>query len=114
MPIVIRNDESAPAATSSSRSTSRGVSASSDGRCRPSSVASRADITNSTHSWGCGRSAFPTSTSDAAANESSVTCIIRRRSKASASAPPMNAAARSGASSASPSSPTTSEEPLSW
>ena len=43
-----------PAAISSSRSTSRGVSASSDGRCRPSSVASSADITNSTHSCGCG------------------------------------------------------------
>ena len=52
MPIVMRNDESAPAAAISLRSTRRGVSASSDGRWSPSSIAMTAASTKMTQSRG--------------------------------------------------------------
>jgi hypothetical protein len=110
IPIVIRNDESAPAAAISLRSTRRGVSASSEGRWSPSSIAIRAASAKITQSLGCGRSAFATSTAEAAAKASSVICIIRRRSTASAMAPPTSALPRSGTSSTTPRSPTTSDE----
>ncbi len=110
IPIVMRNDESAPAAGISWRSTRRGVRASSEGRWSPSSIAMMAASTKMTHSRGCGRSAFTTRAAEAAANASSVICIIRRRSTASAMAPPTSALPRSGTSSTAPSRPTTSDE----
>ncbi len=113
IPSVMRSDSSAFAADNSSRLTSRGVSAASDGRCRPSRPAISAATTKSTQSCGSGSSAFPSSSAVAAISESSVSSTSRRRSIASASAPPRNAVTSSGASSASPSSPTTSDEPLS-
>ncbi len=110
MPIVMRNDESAPAAAISSRSTRRGVSASSDGRWSPSSIAMTAASTKITQSRGSGSSAFASRAAEALANASSVICIIRRRSTASAIAPPTRALPRSGTSSTAPRRPTTSDE----
>ncbi len=112
-PIWKRSESSAPAAVSSSRSTSRGVSASSDGRRNPPSPAANASTTNSTHTWGFGRRAFTSSAVEQSARPSSVSRTIRRRSTASANAPPTIAARSRGTRATSASRPTTAVEPVS-
>jgi hypothetical protein len=112
MPTVPRSESSALAAVSSSRSTSRGIIASSDGRWMPSRAAIAAATRKSTHTCGSASSEFATSAPAQRASESSESWTIRRRSFQSASAPPYSAAPSSGTSSTALSSPTISDEPV--
>ena len=114
MPMLPRKESSALAATSSWRSTRRGVSASSGGRWRPSSPAMSAPTTKRTQSFGLSSVAFSARIPAQSASEASAIWTSRRRSKASASAPPTKAVTSSGPSSARLRRPTTSDEPESW
>jgi hypothetical protein len=110
---VPRNPSSADAAASSSRGTSRGSIASSDGRCSPPAADIPAATRNSSHTCGSSSSAFATRTSDSSSSAVSASSTIRRRSCASASAPPTSAVSSSGTICTMPSRPTISVESVS-
>jgi hypothetical protein len=114
MPNVPRNTVSAPAAGRSSRSTSRGIIASSDGRCKAKRPAWAPASANTAHNNGSGSSAFRSSSADNTANATSVRSTTVRRSSASAMAPPTSDSTSTGINSANPSNPTSNGECVSW
>jgi len=113
IPTLPRSVPRAATAGSSSLSTSRGVIASSEGRCRPLSADIQPAARKSGHTCGWGRTALRVSRPQPTASPTSVASTMRRRSIQSASAPPMKAVASSGTSSATPSSPTANEDSVS-
>ena len=112
MPTLPRSMVKDAAAGNSSRSTKRGVSASTDGRCSPVRADMYADIRNRDHTGGASIKASAASTPLPPASATSVVRTMRRRSRASASAPPINAVASRGANSARPNRPTASDDPV--
>ena len=110
MPAVDSSSPMAFAAVTSSRSTSRGISASIAGRWIPPSAAITPATTKISHTWASGKLAFTIKTIEHRPSAASAPRIKRRRSMASARAPPTKASESRHASSTAPRSPTASDD----
>ena len=106
-------DISAAAAVSWSRGTTRGIDASSEGRCSAAAAIISPVTTYSGQVSGCAASAFSMRRAAQQASAASHARISRRRSKRSASTPPYRPNTTSGTSSTAPSRPTATVDPVS-